>query len=175
MGEVNYRYSTKNENRIKDAVDYILDKDYGSTIPFGLLADIMRYNIEDEQEEKKFKSTMGRVKNILVDSGYILKTITGIGYYILKPKHISSYCYRTYIDRTKRLLEKSERVLQHVDRTELSDIRKKEHEEMSELNREMYGDIGLIVESSEYGKNRAYYNSLKDEDENGANKDTETM
>ena len=45
---------------------------------------------------------------------------------------------------------------------------------MSELNRELYGDIGLIVESSEYGKNRAYYNSLKDEDENGKNKDTET-
>lgn len=162
MGEVNYRYSTKNENRIKDACDYILDKEYGSTIPFGTLADIMRYNIQDEQEEKKFKSTMGRVKNILVDSGYILKTITGVGYYILKPKHISSYCYRTYVDRTKRLLEKSERVLKHVDRTELSDIRKKEHEEMQSLNQELYGEIGLVVESSDYGKNRSYYDSLKD-------------
>lgn len=161
--EVNYRYSSKNENRIKDAVDYILDKEYGSTIPFGTLADIMRYNIQDEQEEKKFKATMSRVKNILVDSGYILKIITGVGYYILKPKHISSYCYRTYIDKTKRLLEKSERVLKHVDQTELSDIRKKEHREMSELNREIYGDIGLIVESSEYGKNRHEYDSLKDD------------
>lgn len=163
MAEVNYRYSSKNENRIKDAVDYILDKEYGSTILFGTLADIMRYNIQDEQEEKKFKSTMGRVKNILVDSGYILKVITGVGYYILKPKHISSYCYRTYVDRTKRLLEKSERVLKHVDQTELSDERKKEHREMTELNREIYGDIGLIVESSEYGKNRHYYDSLKDD------------
>ena len=90
MREVNYRYSSKNENRIKDAVDYILDKDYGSTIPFGTLADIMRYNIEDEQEEKKFKSTMGRVKNILIDSGYILKIITGVGYYILKPNKFIS-------------------------------------------------------------------------------------
>ena len=161
--EVNYRYRSKNENRIKDAIDYILDKEYGSTILFGTLADVMRYNIQDEQEEKKFKSTMGRVKNILVDSGYILKTITGVGYYILKPKHISSYCYRTYIDKTKRLLEKSERVLKHVDQTELSETRKKEHSEMSELNREIYGDIGLIVESSEYGKNRHYYDSLNDD------------
>lgn len=162
MREVNYRYRTKNEERIKDAVDYILDKDYGSTILFGTLAEIMRFNIQDEQEEKRFKSVMGRVKNILVDSGYILKTITGVGYYILKPKHISSYCYRTYVDRTKRLLEKSERVLKHVDQTELSDIRKKEHSEMTDLNRELYGEIGLVVEASEYGKNRAYYNSLED-------------
>lgn len=161
--EVNFRYKdTKNENRIKDAVDYILDKEYGSTILFGQLAEIMRFNIQDEQEEKRFKSVMVRVKNILVDSGYILKTITGVGYYILKPKHISSYCYRTYVDRTKRLLEKSERVLKHVDRTELSDIRKKEHEEMTDLNQQLYGEIGLVVEGSEYGKNRAYYNSLKD-------------
>lgn len=162
MIEVNYRYSTKNENRIKDACDYILDKDYGSTIEFTKLAEIMRFNIEDEKEERRFKSVMARVKNILIDSGYVLKTITGVGYYILKPKHISSYCYRTYVDRTKRLLEKSERVLRHVDKTELSDIRLKEHREMTELNQELYGEIGLVVEGSEYGKNRAYYNSLKD-------------
>lgn len=160
--QINYRYSSKNENKIKDACDYILDRNYGDTIPFGILADIMKINIEDEQENKRFKSIMGRVKNILIDSGYILKSVAGVGYYILKPKHISSYCYRTYVDRTKRLLEKSERVLKHVDRTELTDIRKKEHEEMQDLNQQLYGEIGLVVEGSEYGKNRAYYNALED-------------
>ena len=161
--EVNFRYKdTKNENRIKDAVDYILDKEYGSTIEFGKLAEIMHYNIEDEVEEKRFKNTMARVKNILIDHGYILKTITGVGYYILKPKHISSYCYRTYVDRTKLLLEKSERILSHVDKTELSDVRKKEHKEMYDLNQQIYGEIGLIVEASDYGNNRNYYNSLND-------------
>ena len=161
--EVNYRYSSKNEERIKDACDYILDKEYGSTILFGQLAEIMRFNIQDEQEERRFKNVMGRVKNILVDYGYILKIITGVGYYILKPKHISSYCYRTYVDRTKRLLEKSDRVLRHVDQKELSDVRKKEHSEMTDLNQQLYGEIGLVVEASEYGKNRAYYESLGDE------------
>ena len=160
--EVNYRYASKREAQIKDALDYILDKDYGATIEFTKLAEIMRFNIEDEQEERRFKSTMGRVKNILIDYGYILKTITGVGYYILKPKHISSYCYRTYIDKTKVLLEKSERILAHVDKNELSDIRKKEHKEMCQLNQEVYGEIGLVVEGSDYGKNRSYYNSLKD-------------
>ena len=160
--EVNYRYSTKRENQIKDAVTFILDKEYGSTIEFGKLAEIMRFNITDEVEERRFKNVMSRVKNVLVDHGYILKTITGVGYYILKPKHISSYCYRTYIDKTKVLLEKSERILAHVDKTELSDIRKKEHSEMSDLNQQIYGKVGLIVEGSDYGKNRNYYNSLKD-------------
>ncbi len=160
--EVNYRYSTKRENQIKDALDFILDKEYGTTIEFGKLAEIMHYNIEDEAEEKRFKNTMARVKNILIDHGYILKTITGVGYYILKPKHISSYCYRTYVDRTKLLLEKSERILKHVDKTQLSDIRKKEHKEMYELNQEIYGEIGLIVEGSDYGKNRLIYNNIKD-------------
>lgn len=160
--EVNYRYATKREDQIRSAVEYILDKGYGETVEIAKLAEIMRFNIEDEVEEKRFRNTMSRVKNILIDHGYILKTIAGIGYYILKPKHISSYCYRTYIDKTKVLLEKSERILAHVDQTELSDVRKKEHSEMSDLNQQIYGEVGLIVEGSDYGKNRNYYNSLKD-------------
>lgn len=160
--EVNYRYATKREEQIRDAVEFILDHDYDSTIEFGELAEIMRFNIADEQEERRFKTTMGRVKNILIDHGYVLKTIVGIGYYILKPKHISSYCYRTYVDKTKVLLEKSERILSHIDKTELSDVRKKEQSQMYDLNQQLYGEIGLIVEGSEYGKNRYYYDSLKD-------------
>lgn len=160
--EVNYRYASKREEQIKDAVDYILDKGYDAKIEFAELAEIMRFNIQDEVEQKRFRSTMSRVKNVLIDHGFILKTIVGVGYYVLKPKHISSYCYRTYIDKTKVLLEKSERILSHVDKTELSDVRKKEHKEMSDLNQQIYGEIGLIVEGSDYGKNRNYYNSLKD-------------
>ena len=160
--EVNYRYASKREEQIKDAVDYILDKGYDSKIEFAELAEIMRFNIQDEVEEKRFRSTMSRVKNVLIDHGFILKTIVGVGYYVLKPKHISSYCYRTYIDKTKVLLEKSERILAHVDQTELSDVRKKEHAEMTDLNQQIYGEVGLIVEGSDYGKNRNYYNSLKD-------------
>lgn len=160
--ELNYRYNTKNEDKIKDVCEYILDKNYGETIGFEKLAEILKYNIENEQENKRFKNTMSRVKNALIDYGYVLKTITGIGYYILKPKQISSYCYRTYVDKTKVLLEKSDRILKHVDKTEMSGIRKKEHTEMSELNQQIYSEIGLVVEGSEYNKNKHYYNNLND-------------
>lgn len=160
--QVNYRYNSKNEMKIKDACTYILDKSYGDTISFEQLANLLKYNLEDETEKKRFKNVMSKVRNILINYGYVLKTIAGVGYYILKPKHISSYCYRTYIDKTKTLLEKSERILVHVDQKELSDIRKKEYSEMTELNQQLYGEIGLVVEGSEYGRNRAYYNSLED-------------
>lgn len=160
--QVNYRYNSKNEMKIQDACTYILDKSYGDTISFEQLANLLKYNLEDETEKKRFKNVMSKVKNILINYGYVLKTITGVGYYILKPKHISSYCYRTYIDKTKTLLEKSERILVHVDQKELSEIRKKEYSEMTELNQQLYGEIGLVVEGSEYGRNRAYYNSLED-------------
>lgn len=160
--QVNYRYSSKNENKIQDACTYILDKNYGDTIPLEQLANLLKYNLDDETEKKRFKNVMSKVRNILIDYGYVLKSITGVGYYILKPKHISSYCYRTYIDKTKTLLEKSEKILVHVDQKELSNIRKKEYSEMTELNQQLYGEIGLVVEGSEYGKNRAYYNSLED-------------
>jgi hypothetical protein len=169
------RYNSLKKRELQETIELILDKDYGETIPFEQLSKILHYNLDDEQEKRKFRSAMARVKNFLIDYGYVLKTITNVGYYILKPQHISSYCYRTYIDKTKVLLEKSERILTHVDQAELSDVRKKEHSEMTDLNRELYGEIGLIVESSDYGKNRAYYNSLKDDEENGNNKDTEIM
>lgn len=162
MNEINYRYNSSNQEKIKAICEFILDKSYGDTISKEKVADLVHMNIENEAEKKRFDSIMSRAKNILIDYGYILKSVSGVGYYILKPKHISSYCYRTYVDRTKVLLEKSERILNHVDKSELNEIREKEHNEMKVLNRELYGEIGLVVENSDYGQNRAYYNSLED-------------
>jgi hypothetical protein len=156
------RYYSLKKRELQETIDLIFDKNYGDTIPFEQLSKLLHYNLDNEQEKRKFRSAMARVKNFLIDYGYVLKTITNVGYYILKPQHISSYCYRTYIDKTKVLLEKSERVLKHVDKTELSEDRLKEHSEMTDLNQQLYGEIGLIVEGSEYGKSRAYYNALED-------------
>lgn len=156
------RYNSMKKRGMQECIELILSKKYGEIIPFQQLGTLLGYNTEDENEKRKFRSTMARVKDFLIEYGYILKTITNVGYYILKPKHISSYCYRTYVDRTKMLLEKSQRILVHVDETELSDVRKEEHKAMSGLNSDLYNGIGLTVENSEYGQKRAYYNSLED-------------
>ena len=156
------RYNSLKKRQLQEAIELILDKDYGETVRFDQLAKILDYNIDDENEKRKFRGAMARIKNFLVDYGYILKTITNVGYYILKPQHISSYCYRTYIDKTKVLLEKSERILSHVDKSELLDDRKKEHQEVRDLNQQIYNEIGSIVEASDYNKNRRRYDNLND-------------
>ena len=162
MSYNNYRYNSKNEEVNQEVCDFILTKSYGETIPFEILCKMLGYNYDSEEETKKFKSRMCKIKNILIDYGYVLKSISNVGYYILKPKQISGYCYRTYIDKTKRLLEKSEIILHNVDTKELTDVRKKEHTEMKTLNRDVYNKVGYVVTNSDYNKNKDYYNSLND-------------
>lgn len=160
--EINFKRSSKNESKYSNVCKYILDKEYGDVVDFKTLAKMFEIDLTEESDWKKLQNRMKQVKNILVDYGIVLKNVIGVGYYILKPKQISSYCYRTYVEKTKTLLEKSERILSHIDKTELSDIRKKEQSQMYDLNQQLYSEIGLIVEESDYGKNRNYYNSLKD-------------
>lgn len=156
------RYESKYKYELQEVVEYILDHKYGDTIAFEKLANILKFNIEDETEKKKFKNQMARVKNFLIEYGYILKSIAGVGYYILKPQHISGFCYHTYIRRTLNLLEKSDRILQHVDTWEMSNIRKQEHEEMQELNKGTIEAINREDKNSNYKKHKTQYDAIID-------------
>ena len=156
------RYERSKKQKIQETVEYILSFNYGQTIQYETLSQKLGYNYDDEQEAHKFKSTMSRIKNFLIDYGYILKNIGRIGYYILKPKQISGYCYRTYVQRTFGLLEKSERILGHTKESELSDIRLKELNEMKVLNKSVQSSIGKTIKESAYNKNKHVYDNLKD-------------
>lgn len=161
-----FRYDTSYDSRcklyIQETVEFVLNHNYGDTIPFETIANMLHYNIEDEKEKRKFNSAMSRIKNFLVDYGYILKSIRGVGFYILKPKQISGYCYHTYIRRTQNLLDKSERVLNHVDTHEMSTIRKKEHEEVIQLNENLGTAIKNEIIGSDYIVNKEEYDALND-------------
>lgn len=156
------RYDSEYKQRIQELVEHILDKDYGQTISNEEASKILHYNIDSEEEFKKYKSTMARIKNFLIDYGYILKSIAGIGYYILKPKQIAGHCYRTYIVKTQRLLGKSDRILTHTDKTELSDIRKEEHANVLQLNTAVNAGIWNTIQASGYYKRKTYYDNLED-------------
>lgn len=156
------RYQSEYKQHIQETIDFILEKNYGDTIGYIPLAKLLHYNIDDELESKKFKVMMGRVKNFLIDYGYILKSIPGVGYYILKPKQISGYCYHTYIRRTENLLNKSGRILSHVAQNELSEIRKEEYENVCELNSDVTNAIDTTIENSKYYSKKNYYNNLED-------------
>lgn len=116
----NFRYegerNSKKKQNIQQAIEYILDKDYGSTIAHNELSKILQYNIEYEEELKKYKSVMARIKNFILQYGYVLKSVSGIGYYILKPSQVSSHCYRTYVKSAGRMYDKSEFILEHTDK-----------------------------------------------------------
>lgn len=162
----NFRYdssynSAKKQN-IQEMVEHILDKKYGDTVSLGEVSKILGYNLDDEHEAQKFKSSMARVKNFLIDYGYILKTITNVGYYILKPKQIPSYTYRTYIVKPIKLLNKADRILKHTEIINLDEIRLKEFNEVNNLNKKLYNSIDKEITESDYYKNKGYYNDLND-------------
>lgn len=160
--EVNLKKTSINEVKYSDVCKYILSKEYGENVEYSILAKMFNLNLKEESDWKKLSNRMKQVKNILIDYGIVLKNVVGIGYYILKPKQISSYCYRTYVDKSKSLLEKSERILKGVNQSELSEVRKKEHKEMTLLNKELSVGMDNFIENSDYDKNKTYYNSLED-------------
>ena len=156
------RYQSLKKQNMQEAIEFILNHNYGDTMSFGQLATILGYNIEDDLEKHKFQTMMGRIKNFIIDYGYILKGVSGVGYYIMKPKQISGYCYHTYIRHTEDLIKKSDRILSHVDQTELSEIRKEEYNNVKELNYDMFENIDNTIDSSEYFKNKSTYDNLED-------------
>ena len=89
--------------------NYIMKKQFGDTIVFKDLQQFTEYDLNNEYENYKFKTTIMRfVKDELIQEGYILKSIRGVGYYILKQNQISSYTYRTYIKKPLRYLDKAD-------------------------------------------------------------------
>ena len=161
-----YRYlgernSIKNQN-IAETVEYILTMQYGSTVSNDKLAKILGYNLDDDNEYRKYKGTMGRVKSFLQSYGYILRNISGIGYYILRPSEISRHCYNTYIKKAARTYDKSLFVLDHVDKLELTTDRLEELAKIKELNRQLIESVDKVLTESVYYDRKAYWDSLKD-------------
>ena len=162
----NYRYEFENNTKYKyakqEAMEYIISKGYGATITYSELEKIFGLSIADELQFHKLKTAMSHLKNYLINYGVVLKTIVGIGYYILKPKQISGYCYHTYIRKTEKLLNKSDMILHHLDKSVLSEIRIKEYNEVCTLNNDVSTSIEETIYSSDYEHNKEYYNNLDD-------------
>jgi len=164
--KMNFRYegerNSQYKQKISECVEYILDKKYGDTLSHEELSHILGYNINDEMAEKQYKSSMARVKNILLQFGYVLKSISGIGFYILKPTQISQHCYRTYVKSASRMYEKSEYILEHTDKSSMSDIRKEEIENMMKMNNKLITNMWDTIKESAYYSRKTVYDNLED-------------
>lgn len=161
-----YRYEYEKNSAYKyakqDTINYILDKSYGETLTYKELGKFFNFNVDNEDDLLYLKFQMRDIKNVLIDYGYVLKTVVGIGYYILKPKQISGYCYHAYIRKTEKLLNKSDRILAHVDKSELSETRTQEHKEVCQLNRDVANSIETTIYNSDYEANKYIYENLDD-------------
>lgn len=155
-------YNSKKKQNIEECMEFVLNHTYGETLLNNELAKILGYNIEDELEYRKFKTMMSRIKEYCIDYGYVLKNISHVGFYILKPQHITSHCYRTYIKKSQRTLSKSLYVQEHVDTTELSEERMEEYNKFIEMNESLIESTEKLINNSPYFNRMDYYNSLKD-------------
>lgn len=155
------RYNSAKRQAFQECMDYCLEHTYGNTLLTTELCRILGYNIEDEEEFKKFKSTMGRIKNELINYGKVLKSVAG-GYYILKPQHVTNHCYRNYMKKSQRTLDKSLYILDHIDNTELHNDRIDEYNKFKELNEQLIEATSKMVNNSAYYNRMDYYNSLED-------------
>lgn len=162
----NYKYEgertgSKTQN-IQETIEFILNKDYGTTITHSELSRLLNYNIEIEEELKKYKNIIARIKSFIMQYGYVLKGINGVGYYILKPSQISKHCYRTYMKRSARLLDKSFFVLDRTEKKDLNADRTEEINNMMTLNRQLIENMQSTIQESAYYSRKEYYDSLEE-------------
>lgn len=154
------RYESSKRQAFQECIEFILNHNYGQSVLHTDLAQILKYNIEDEKEKKKYKVMVNKIRNALIDKGYVLKSIAGVGYYILKPQHIAGHCFRTYVRSTQRILDKSLYVLEHIDNTELKDDRIEEYNNFKELNEKLVDSVEEMIDNSTYYSRKTYYDSL---------------
>lgn len=153
---------SKKKQYKQEVIEYILNEPYGSTILNEELGVMLQYNIEIEEEYHKYKQMMQSIKKFLLSRGRVLKSIPNIGYYILKPSQVSQHCYRTYIKSASRLYDKSAYVLERTDKSELSDIRKEEINNMINLNKQLIENAYNTIQESTYYSRKHVYENLED-------------
>jgi len=161
----NYRYEqerdSKKRQNIQEVVEFILDNDYGTMLYNEDLSKILGYNFEIEEEYYKYKSIMQRVKNFLLQYGYVLKSVGGVGYYILRPTEIARHCYKTYIKRAAKMYDKSAYVLDRTDKSQMNEERLQEITDLIEVNQKLIDNAWNTLKESAYYSRKDYYESME--------------
>lgn len=132
-------------------IRYFCQKNFGETVTYKELQQFTHYNLNDEYENYKFKtSLMAVVKNELIEKGYVLKSIRKVGYYILKPNQIQSYTYRTYINKPLKSYQKAEIILNKTKINKLNEKQFKKHKLTQNLNKELINITNDLINSNTY-------------------------
>lgn len=138
---------------VEEISKFILNKMYGEIITFEDLQDYTHYDLKNEVESYKFKSNiMNKVKNKLINYGYVIKNIRNKGYYILKPNQIQSYTYRTYIKKPIKSYLKAETILKNSNIQNLNKEELIKHQLTLELSEKIISENNRLINSDQYSK-----------------------
>lgn len=160
--EVNAARSSKNEEVKKKILEIFLGSDYGATVSYEEINEVLMLDLENEDDMKKMKRIVSSIKDLLIDKGRILQSVRGVGWYILKPQHIASYTYRNYIVKPQRAYDKAKKILQKYDRRTLNEERIVEFVAINDLNNQLQKLSGNLLNNSEYLKNKSEFDRLGD-------------
>ncbi len=137
------------EKRMK-IIELILTKDYGETIEYDKLNEILQEDIDDYYGKQCFIRQMNKVKNELFSKGYVIRPVYNVGYYILKPNQVSSYTYRTYITKPINSFKKARTILDNTEKSKLKGQEVSEYKTTCELNEAMLYASTELLNSDEY-------------------------
>lgn len=144
------KYESEYSEKINNVCKYILTKEYGSTLTFEELNKFFNLNLKDEYDNHRLKYLMRKCKNILINYSYILRSVTKVGYYILKPNQISSYTYRTYIIKPLKSFDKAKLILSKTDKKEFNKEEIREHALTSGLNAALIYATDALINDEQY-------------------------
>ncbi len=136
--------------KIENLKRYILKKEYGTTLTFNELNEFIGEDLRDEYGKTRFKSVIRKVKNKLYKQGYVLRSVNGIGYYILKPNQIASYTYRTFIIKPLNSFYKAQIILDCAEKDKLTNNEKKKHNKTIELNECLISATEQLIDDSDF-------------------------
>lgn len=142
--------STK-EKREK-VMELILSKEYGETVTYEELNEILDRNLQDYRERDYFRREMNKVKNSLFEHGYVIRPVFNVGYYVLKPNQVSSYTYRNYIVKPINSFKKAKTILDHTESNKIKGQEITEFRTTCSLNEAMIYACTELVNSDEYKK-----------------------
>jgi hypothetical protein len=105
------------KEQIEDVVEKILTtKKYGDVISYKELEQLIGY----EREDLGFTVVLGCAKELLVEYGYVLKSIINEGCKILYPNEIAEEVIQRHLKQSTNKLNKALRIMQYADRDMLN-------------------------------------------------------
>ena len=127
--------------------EFIKTKQQGEMVTFKELQEFTHYDLKNELELYHFKGNIvPRVKDKLIEYGYVLKAIKNQGYYILKSNQIQSFTYRTYIKKPMKQFAKAERILKNTIVNDLNSDELTKHKLTYDLNKQLMNTNKEIIE-----------------------------